>query len=728
MDDRVMRVEKEISELIEASSNEIIAELKQQWGYESHEELEVIGELKLYSGGSSYKPFYRIENLTDIKTGQILENPLTRRAANAYVENQGYLFEQERVSIFSEKVQFRPSISPISERRKHNNPFLLTVKSTDLIFLSEVPKEITADSIITIEGQDYLEQWVIEQYRLKNADLLQQEYETLKSQLESQQAYISDKVVTLKQERNVLREEHEILTHEVTISQQELNELSKRILNLNQEYHHQEEILEHRLMSLKKLVEQRTESLLKLDLITEEELNHLLGVVDEVEHVEGYSFTDQFNGNYDNAIAYIQAFLFEKGIIYRRSVLADFLALLISNDLIILAGDSGSGKTHLVKSFADAIGGKSIIIPVKPNWTSAEDLLGYYNPLENRYISTPFLDALIEASKHPEVPYLICLDEMNLAKVEYYFADFLSLLEERDETPEISLFSDTESEILATEVRNFIALIDEAKIQTNKSDLMSFLDILRDAEMNRKLQELCGFKEGDSLLTYHVRLKRMISSYLGIPSKIKMPENVRIIGAINVDETTHYLSPKILDRAHIMKFSSPLLIDWSEIEAEIEDFPYEVDRPLIFPSSILNRRGSYPSFDKDDLLVQFLVRLVREYLNPLGVEFGLRTIRQALNYRDLLRNYESITDGVILNQIMLHKVLPKMMFDGNRALLSGSGNENILRKDHLAKMLDQLKIRLDDENLQGYDSSLEELRALIDNAITNDGVVNYWTR
>ena len=220
----------------------------------------------------------------------------------------------------------------------------------------------------------------------------------------------------------------------------------------------------------------------------------------------------------------------------------------------------------------------------------------------------------------------------------------------------------------------------------------------------------------------------MISSYFRIPSKIKMPENVRIIGAINVDETTHYLSPKILDRAHIMKFSSPLLMDWSEIEAEIEDFPYEVDRPLIFPSSLLNRRRSSPSFDKDNLLVQFLVRLVREYLNPLGVEFGLRTIRQALNYRDLLRNYESITDGVILNQIMLHKVLPKMMFDGNRALLSGSGNENILRKDHLAKMLDQLKIRLDDENLQGYDSSLEELRALIDNAITNDGVVNYWTR
>ena len=69
----------------------------------------------------------------------------------------------------------------------------------------------------------------------------------------------------------------------------------------------------------------------------------------------------------------------------------------------------------------------------------------------------------------------------------------------------------------------------------------------------------------DSLIKYHTDLRRMISGILNTPSSIIFPKNVRIIGAINIDETTHYLSPKILDRAHIMKFDSPLLQNWDEI-------------------------------------------------------------------------------------------------------------------------------------------------------------------
>src|SRR5690606_26805898 len=134
-----------------------------------------------------------------------------------------------------------------------------------------------------------------------------------------------------------------------------------------------------------------------------------------------------------------------------------------TNDLIILTGESGAGKTNLVKSFADAVGGVSKIIPVKPNWTSSEDLLGYYNPLEKKYLSTPFLDTLIEASRNPDVPYFICLDEMNLARVEYYFADFLSLLEERGSLPVIELYSDDESSHVLSEFRNVLELIKNTK-------------------------------------------------------------------------------------------------------------------------------------------------------------------------------------------------------------------------------------------------------------------------
>lgn len=720
-------MENNVTVLLQLSSQELLEQLKESWGYSFDKPLEVIADLT-YHHDLNNQPFYKLENLVHTETEERLKNPITGYDATVYISGQNYLLNKEHIELANKKVICSPTISSAKERNKHENPFLLSVKASDLNILTEAPKEITAEALITLEGQKFLEKWVIDSYRERNESVLYSEHQRLKDALEVERETELQYVDMLKLEHEKLELEKSDLEKNIEDNQKKLSDTSERIDKLEREYYVQKTTLEQSLMSLKDLIEKRTDSLLKLELLTEEELNSLLGTVDESEALEGYSFTDFFEEDFDKVITYIQAYLYQKGIVYRRGVLLDFLALLMSNDLIILAGDSGSGKTHLVKSFADAIGGKSVIIPVKPNWTSAEDLLGYYNPLENKYLSTPFLDAIIEASKNPQTPYLICLDEMNLARVEYYFADFLSLLEERTEVPEIPLYSDTESELLATEVKNFISLIDEAKLQTNSLDLMSFLDILKDEELNRKLHELCGFKEGDSLLKYHVRLRRMMSSYLGIPSKIKMPENVRIIGAINVDETTHYLSPKILDRAHIMKFSSPLLMDWSEIETEIETFPYAVDRPVIFPPHILNDRKAYPNFDREDELVQTLVSLVQEYLDPLGVEFGLRTIRQALNYRNLLKNYEELTDGLILNQIVLHKILPKMMFDGNRALLGGYRNEGVLRKDHLAKMLDHLNVLLGDESFEGYDSCLVEFRTLVDNAVANDGVVNYWTR
>ena len=122
---------------------------------------------------------------------------------------------------------------------------------------------------------------------------------------------------------------------------------------------------------------------------------------------EHISFAQSLDSNYSDAVSYIQAYLKDRDILYPRHIIENFLTLF--TDLIILAGDSGSGKTNLVQSFAKAIG-VSKIIPVKPNWTSSEDLLGYYNPLEKKYLATPFLEALIEARQNPDIPYFICLD------------------------------------------------------------------------------------------------------------------------------------------------------------------------------------------------------------------------------------------------------------------------------------------------------------------------------
>src|SRR3546814_13065801 len=108
-----------------------------------------------------------------------------------------------------------------------------------------------------------------------------------------------------------------------------------------------------------------------------------------------------------------------------------FLALLRTRDLVVLAGDSGSGKTSLVRAAAKAIGGTCTIIPVKPNWTGPEDLLGYFNPIERSYQATPFLLALQAASRDPHVPHFICLHDLKLARWEPSYDAFPALLENR---------------------------------------------------------------------------------------------------------------------------------------------------------------------------------------------------------------------------------------------------------------------------------------------------------
>lgn len=107
---------------------------------------------------------------------------------------------------------------------------------------------------------------------------------------------------------------------------------------------------------------------------------------------------------------------------------------------VILCGPSGTGKTWLAECYAEAIGAASALVPVAPNWTSNEDLLGHWNPLDGTYHHTDFSRFLQraaeewarakEADRRPR-DHLVILDEMNLARVEHYFAEFLSKMEVR---------------------------------------------------------------------------------------------------------------------------------------------------------------------------------------------------------------------------------------------------------------------------------------------------------
>lgn len=609
-------------------------------------------------------------------------------------------------------------LCPLYVRQKHINPFRLMVKENSAEILSAIPW-MDKDSILNDKASSLISESLYNFHYKQATQKLSDEKIRLESEInkaKENRKLIDEDLLQIEVKKNAIEAQTTHLVENIEASQFKLKLLKEK-------YQNEEDEMSRKIEKLKSYISEKATFLKEFEFIDEQDFDeYFTNSNSKTEKPETMSFSNALNGNYKQAVSYIQAHLRDRDILYPRHIIENYLTLIRSNDLIILAGDSGSGKTNLVNSFAKAIGGVSKIIPVKPNWTSSEDLLGYYNPLEKKYLATPFLEALIEAVQNPDVPYFICLDEMNLARIEYYFADFLSKLETRDSTPEIQLYSDDESAHVLSELKAVVSIITAAKDKFSKDGIVDFVKLMQDESINAEMKRAFGFSDKDSLIKYHGDIRRMLAGVMGTPSTIKIPPNVRIIGAINIDETTHYLSPKILDRAHIMKFSSPLLADWDSIFLEIETYGFEnVDFPLHFEIEALGVRSDYPKFDREDDFCQLFIELNKEFFNPLGVEFGMRTIRQGLQY---IRLFSDANDNryLAINNFILHKVLPKFTFDGTKQ----SGNYNkldLIDKVLLSRFEEVIK---EHESISDEFSCVAALRSIIENAKSNDGIVNYW--
>lgn len=229
---------------------------------------------------------------------------------------------------------------------------------------------------------------------------------------------------------------------------------------------------------------------------------------------------------------YVWSYLWQrKRLQYDRSVVARFLDSLHTEQLTILWGEPGSGKTSLPQAVAEAIGAECRPVAVQPSWSDNHDLLGYYNALEDRYISTPFLESLVEANQHPDKLYLVVLDEMNLAHVEYYFSEVLSAMTRDDQT--LTLYG-----------------------QTQNANLMRLLELDEQgitAENCKEAKDIC--------------MKQLY------PGKFRIPDNVRFIGTINMDETTKSLSPKVVDRSYAIRVGVLQNQEKEKLQAEVDALP-----------------------------------------------------------------------------------------------------------------------------------------------------------
>jgi hypothetical protein len=700
----------------------LLDELRAHWGFDG-DSITVWGELQKL--GHFSNSFIRLIKVRSVKDNLLLsypgnDNRITLKGIHIPKGHVDDLYESGVRLVKCDAV-----LAQKYDRQKQNNPFLVGVKKGTVVTLKEI--DVSFESEVLANGNSSLVSDAIYEHFINSKSA---EVAAACSAIEANKTWLIGELKTTAEKSKLAKNKHLVMLDNIARLKEAMSDLSlkekeytEHISTLLERRNEMEIEMANNMTRFRRFIEAKATILKDFEFIDEHEFDSLFCSHDQKKPVrtESVDFAKDLHGEYPEAVSYIQAHLMAQDILYPRHVIENFFSLIRTNDLIVLAGDSGSGKTNLVESFAKAIGGVSKVIPVKPNWTSSEDLLGYYNPLEKKYLATPFLEALIEATNNPDVPYLICLDEMNLARVEYYFADFLSKLEQRGEAPQIQLYSDVESAHVLSELNNVLEIIESVKEKYNKNNVVNFVKLLQDPELNAEIKRSFGFSEKDSLIKYHSDLRRMVAGVISTPSLITFPANVRIIGAINIDETTHYLSPKILDRAHVMKFKSPLLTDWQKISDEVEGYHIEdASKPLSVTIDELGARKPYPKFHHDNDFCKLFVDINRNYFSPLGVEFGMRTIRQGLNYMEIFSEFNPSYDAAV-NNFMLHKVLPKFTFDGNKEV------GDVKKFDLLFGLSEKLKGVIDFDQIDDDFSSSLELGEVLTRAQANDWIVNYWS-
>jgi len=293
----------------------------------------------------------------------------------------------------------------------------------------------------------------------------------------------------------------------------------------------------------------------------------------------------------------------------RHDVLvATFLASLLTKPLVLLTGLTGSGKTQIALKFGEWLGAeRKLVIPVRPDWTGPEALFGYEDALmpasaDGRkawFVPTP-LEFMLRAAQYPEEPHLLLLDEMNLAHVERYFADFLS-----------------------------------------------------------------GMESGEPTLPNLVKDQQAWRLDPEGPAALPIPNNLFVIGTVNVDETTYAFSPKVLDRAQTIEFR----VATDELAA-VPRYPTPAPSTslghlaeILAISRNRNWHIDHPASGLEPVGVH--LRALHALLSKWDLEFGYRTNLEGIRFASIYSALGRDDWREALDLIVLQKILPRI--NGPRA-------------------------------------------------------------
>lgn len=300
--------------------------------------------------------------------------------------------------------------------------------------------------------------------------------------------------------------------------------------------------------------------------------------------------------NEADALHRVERRLKAKGLEYPARTLRAFHTAMKVNEttqMAVLAGISGTGKSQLPRQYAAGMGIGFLQVPVQPRWDSPQDLMGFYNYIEGKFRPTDMARALwaLDEINNPDAiddhMMMILLDEMNLARVEYYFSDFLSRLESRP----------------------------AASAVTDKNER-------KDAEIELEIPKMVN------------------------PPRIFPGYNLLFAGTMNEDESTQSLSDKVVDRANILRFAAPKKIKGCHAEGTVEPslaLSRRTWQSWVRPISEADQRGNATK------QVEKLVDLMKDFKRPFGHRLGRAMMAYVANYPDVegaRRFEEALADQV----------------------------------------------------------------------------------
>ena len=345
-------------------------------------------------------------------------------------------------------------------------------------------------------------------------------------------------------------------------------------------------------------------------------------------------------------IKLIKSYIADKGFNYDGNLVENFYLSLKSKPFVILAGTSGTGKTRLVSLFAKAINAKLQIVPVRPDWSDSSDLFGHID-LSGHFKPGAIIDFIKDAYETKDTPFILCLDEMNLARVEYYMSDILSVIETRK-------FD------ISHKITSEKALVDE---------------------------NACRQNDGKNLY-----------------GEIKFPENLYIVGTVNMDETTFPFSKKVLDRANTIEFSYVNLLAMPSFEKNTT-VPKALTNDFLVSEYITLNDCNASDKEYIESICTKLQR-INAILEKANAHIGYRVRDEIVFYMLNNKKAELLDENVAFDNQIMQKILPR---------IQGSS-------ESISKMLNELLKLCESEK---YEASTKKINFMI-KRYEEDGFTSYW--